>query len=81
MTTRPKAMNAMTSPASHAKPASRSVFEKWGRTAYRRRRLILLIALLVDGAGRRAGDVPADVPGVRIAGPAGAGDRDEHFCH
>ena len=32
MTTRPKAMNAMTSPASHAKPASRSVFERWGRS-------------------------------------------------
>jgi len=51
MTTRPKAMNAMTSPASHAKPASRSVFERWGRTAYRRRRLILLIALLVAVVG------------------------------
>jgi trehalose monomycolate/heme transporter len=51
MTTRPKAMNAMTSPASHAKPASRSVFERWGRTAYRRRRLILLIALLVAVLG------------------------------
>ncbi len=51
MTTRPKAMNAMTSPASHGMPASRSVFERWGRTAYRRRRLILVIALLVAVVG------------------------------
>jgi RND superfamily putative drug exporter len=51
MTTRPKAMNTMTSPASHAKPASRSVFEGWGRSAYRRRRLILLIAVLVAVVG------------------------------
>ncbi len=32
-------------------PASHSVFERWGRTAYRRRRLILLIALLVAVLG------------------------------
>src|ERR1700689_3059208 len=32
-------------------PASGSVFESWGRTAYRRRRLILLIALLVAVVG------------------------------
>jgi len=49
--TEPKAMNAMTSPANHAKPASPSVFERWGRTAYRRRRLIVLIALLVAVLG------------------------------
>src|SRR5271156_6073003 len=28
-----------------------SMFERWGRTAYRRRRLILVIALLVAGLG------------------------------
>jgi trehalose monomycolate/heme transporter len=44
-------MNAITSPASHAKPASHSVLERWGRTAYRRRRLILVIALLVAVIG------------------------------
>ena len=49
--TEPKAMNAMTSPASRVKPASRSVFDRWGRTAYRRRRLILVIALLVAVVG------------------------------
>ena len=32
-------------------PASHSVFEKWGRTAYRRRRLVLVIALLVGVVG------------------------------
>ncbi len=32
-------------------PASHSVFERWGRTAYRRRRLILVIALLVGVVG------------------------------
>ena len=32
-------------------PASHSIFERWGRTAYRRRRLILLIALLVAVLG------------------------------
>jgi RND superfamily putative drug exporter len=31
--------------------ASHSVFERWGRTAYRRRRLILVVALLVAGLG------------------------------
>ncbi len=49
--TEPKAINAMTSPADHVKPASRFVFERWGRTAYRRRRLILVIALLVAVVG------------------------------
>jgi trehalose monomycolate/heme transporter len=32
-------------------PASHSVFETWGRTAYRRRRLVLVIALLVGVVG------------------------------
>jgi hypothetical protein len=53
--TEPKAMNAMTSLASHVKPASPSVFERWGRTAYRRRRLTLLIALLVAVLGGVSG--------------------------
>src|ERR1700685_2338975 len=44
-------MNAMNSLASHVKAASQSVLERWGRTAYRRRRLILVIALLVAVAG------------------------------
>ncbi len=44
-------MNAMNSLPSHVKPASHSVLEGWGRTAYRRRRLILVIALLVAVAG------------------------------
>lgn len=44
-------MNALTSPASHVKPVSHSVFDRWGRTAYRRRRLILVIALLVAVVG------------------------------
>jgi hypothetical protein len=52
--TEPKAMNAMTSLASHVKPASPSVFERWGRTAYRRR-LTLLIALLVAVLGGVSG--------------------------
>ena len=43
--TEPKAMTAMSTPANHPKPARRSAFENWGRTAYRRRRLILVIAL------------------------------------
>ena len=51
MTTTPKAMNAMTSPANHANLAGHSVFERWGRTAYRRRRLLLVIALLVAVVG------------------------------
>jgi trehalose monomycolate/heme transporter len=42
---------SLTIPANHAKPASHSVFERWGRTAYRRRRLILVIALLVAVVG------------------------------
>jgi trehalose monomycolate/heme transporter len=32
-------------------PASHSVFERWGRTAYRRRRLVLVIALLAGVVG------------------------------
>ena len=51
MTTRPKAMNPMTFPASHGMPAGHSVFGRWGRIAYRRRRLILVIALLVAVVG------------------------------
>jgi trehalose monomycolate/heme transporter len=34
-----------------SQPASHSIFERWGHTAYRRRRLILLIALLVAVLG------------------------------
>jgi len=37
--------------ANHVKSVSHSVFERWGRTAYRRRRLILVIALLVAVLG------------------------------
>ena len=44
-------MNAMTPPARHVKPAGHSVFDRWGRTAYRRRRLILVLALLAAVAG------------------------------
>ena len=44
-------MKALTSPASHVKPVSHSAFDRWGRTAYRRRRLILVIALLVAVVG------------------------------
>jgi hypothetical protein len=62
----------MTSPASHVKPASRSVFERWGRTAYRRRRLVLVIALFfavlggvwgttIFGKVQTAGGVPSDM--------------------
>jgi trehalose monomycolate/heme transporter len=51
MNIRPQGMTAMTTSANHAKPASRSVFERWGRTAYRRRRRILVIALLVAAVG------------------------------
>jgi len=32
-------------------PASQTIFERWGRTAFRRRRLILLIAVLVAVLG------------------------------
>jgi hypothetical protein len=39
-------MTAMTTPAHHPKPAGRSIFEAWGRIIYRRRRLVLVIALL-----------------------------------
>jgi RND superfamily putative drug exporter len=41
----------MSTPASYAKTASQSIFERWGRTAYRRRRRILVIALLVAVVG------------------------------
>ena len=51
MNIRPQRMTAMTTSANHVKPASRSVFERWGRTAYRRRRLVLVIALLVAVVG------------------------------
>src|SRR6204780_5344030 len=34
---------------------SHSIFERWGRTAYRRRRLILVVALLLAGIGARRG--------------------------
>jgi uncharacterized membrane protein YdfJ with MMPL/SSD domain len=51
MNIRPPVMTVTTTSANHAQPASRSVFERWGRTAYRRRRLILLIALLVVVVG------------------------------
>ena len=44
-------MTATTTSADHATPARRSVFERWGRTAYRRRRRILVIALLVAVVG------------------------------
>lgn len=42
--TEPKAMNAVTTPPYHTKPASHSVFESWGRPVYRRRRLVLVTA-------------------------------------
>jgi uncharacterized membrane protein YdfJ with MMPL/SSD domain len=51
MNIRPQVMTATTTSANHAQPASRSVFERWGRTAHRRRRLILLVALLVAVVG------------------------------
>ena len=51
MNIRPQGMTAMTMSANQTKPASRSVFERWGRTAYRRRRLILVLALLVAVVG------------------------------
>src|ERR1700689_1962292 len=38
-------------PGHHAQPAVHSIFERWGRTAYRRRRLILVIALLLAALG------------------------------
>src|ERR1700677_2296301 len=44
-------MTAMAIPANHVLPARHSVFERWGRTAFRRRRLILVLALLVAGLG------------------------------
>jgi trehalose monomycolate/heme transporter len=44
-------MSAMTTPANHGHPARHSIFERWGRTAYRRRRLILVIGLLVAALG------------------------------
>src|ERR1017187_4382553 len=51
MNIRLQGMTAMTMSANQTKPASRSVFERWGRTAYRRRRRILVIALLVAVVG------------------------------
>jgi trehalose monomycolate/heme transporter len=51
MNIKPRGMTAMTTPANQTKPVSRSVFERWGRTAYRRRRRILVIALLVAVVG------------------------------
>src|ERR1022692_4146238 len=51
MNTRPQGMTAMTTSANHKKAAGRSVFERWGRAAYRRRRLVLVIALLVAVVG------------------------------
>jgi trehalose monomycolate/heme transporter len=51
MNIRPHGMTAMTTSANHRKPASRSVFERWGRAAYRRRRRILVIAMLVAVVG------------------------------
>ena len=44
--TKPKAMNAVTTPTDHTKPASHSLFESWARVVYRRRRLVLVITLL-----------------------------------
>src|ERR1022692_1798634 len=37
--------------ANHVEPDRHSIFNRWGRTAYRRRRLILVIALLVAAVG------------------------------
>src|SRR6202451_3504057 len=51
MNIRPRGMTAVTTAANRPKPASRAVFERWGRAAYRRRRLILVIALLVAVVG------------------------------
>jgi trehalose monomycolate/heme transporter len=51
MNIRPQGMTAITTSANHPNPASHSVFERWGRTAYRRRRRILVIALLVAVIG------------------------------
>jgi uncharacterized membrane protein YdfJ with MMPL/SSD domain len=51
MNIRSQGMTAMTSSANHGKPDPHSAFESWGRTAYRRRRLILVIALLVAVLG------------------------------
>jgi trehalose monomycolate/heme transporter len=51
MNIRPSGMTAVTTSAKHLKPARHSAFESWGRTAYRRRRLILVIALLVAVLG------------------------------
>jgi hypothetical protein len=44
--TKPKAMNAVTTPTDHTKPASHSLFESWALVVYRRRRLVLEITLL-----------------------------------
>jgi trehalose monomycolate/heme transporter len=47
----PRRTTAMTTPADHTRPGGGSAFDRWGRTAYRRRRLILVIALLVAVVG------------------------------
>ena len=44
-------MNSMTIPASSAKPAARSLFGRWGRAAFRGRRVILVAAVLVAALG------------------------------
>ena len=46
-----KIRSAMTTSAHHEKSARHSAFASWGRTAYRRRRLILVIALLTAVLG------------------------------
>jgi uncharacterized membrane protein YdfJ with MMPL/SSD domain len=46
MNIRSQGTAARSTSAEHVKPGRRSAFERWGRTAYRRRRLILVIALL-----------------------------------
>jgi uncharacterized membrane protein YdfJ with MMPL/SSD domain len=46
-----KIRSVVTASAYHGKPARRSAFERWGRTAYRRRWAILAIALLAAVLG------------------------------
>ena len=41
----------MSTAANHPKPVSHSIFETWGRAVYRRRRLVLVIALLFAVVG------------------------------
>ena len=43
--TKPKAMNAVTTPTDHTKPARHSLFESWARVVYRRRRLVQLLII------------------------------------